>query len=195
MCMVSIVSLYRQLFGGKGPLNGNVIDMAEHGRIGGVSTGDGYKRVASSEKFLNQEGFSYIHSDRVTLGNGATRDILLITPAGTDVHFAATIRSTGEAFYELFEGTTVSANGSALNTYNRNRRSSNTTGVLLYAGPTISNDGTLIKEIGFGSGNKEAGRFEATDIILKREHNYLLRITSNAVDNAVSYILDWNEEG
>lgn len=41
--MVSIVSLYRQLFGKRDPQDGTLIDMAEHGRAGGISTGQGYK--------------------------------------------------------------------------------------------------------------------------------------------------------
>lgn len=40
---MSILDLYRNLFGRKGIADGNVIDMAEHGRVGGVSTGQGFK--------------------------------------------------------------------------------------------------------------------------------------------------------
>ena len=40
-----ITELYRQLFGRSKLLNGNVIEMAEHGRRGGVSTGQPYKFV------------------------------------------------------------------------------------------------------------------------------------------------------
>lgn len=36
-------SLYKSLFGGRGPVDGNLIDMAEHGRTGGISTGQGFK--------------------------------------------------------------------------------------------------------------------------------------------------------
>jgi len=38
-----ITDLYQQLFGRKGIADGNVIDMAEHGRVGGVSTGQPFK--------------------------------------------------------------------------------------------------------------------------------------------------------
>lgn len=41
--MATITSLYRQLFGKKDPTEGSVIDMAEHGRVGGLSTGQGFK--------------------------------------------------------------------------------------------------------------------------------------------------------
>lgn len=40
---MQITDLYKQLFGRKGPAEGNVIDMAEHGRVGGLSTGQPFK--------------------------------------------------------------------------------------------------------------------------------------------------------
>lgn len=43
---ITITDLYRQLFGRKGIEDGNVIEMAEHGRVGGVSTGQPFKYVA-----------------------------------------------------------------------------------------------------------------------------------------------------
>lgn len=46
MSSISIISLYRQLFGKRDPVEGNVIDMAEHGRVGGVSTGQGFKFIS-----------------------------------------------------------------------------------------------------------------------------------------------------
>lgn len=35
--------MYQRLFGRKGIADGSVIDMAEHGRTGGLSTGQGFK--------------------------------------------------------------------------------------------------------------------------------------------------------
>lgn len=43
--MSTITDLYTLLFGKDHIKDGNVIDMAEHGRTGGVSTGIGYKTV------------------------------------------------------------------------------------------------------------------------------------------------------
>lgn len=40
---MAIVDVYKLLFGRKGIADGNVIDMAEHGRAGGVSTGTAFK--------------------------------------------------------------------------------------------------------------------------------------------------------
>ena len=37
------MSLYSQLFGKKAPVDSGVTDFAEHGRVGGLSTGQGFK--------------------------------------------------------------------------------------------------------------------------------------------------------
>lgn len=42
---MTITDLYRQLFGRSGTTKGSDIDMAEHGRVGGLSTGTGFKTV------------------------------------------------------------------------------------------------------------------------------------------------------
>jgi hypothetical protein len=43
---MSVKSLYQSLFGRENPSNGSVIDLAEHGRVGGVSTGQPFKFTA-----------------------------------------------------------------------------------------------------------------------------------------------------
>ncbi|MCC7571459.1 hypothetical protein KO465_09120 [Candidatus Micrarchaeota archaeon] len=40
---MNLKSIYKILFGAHGPLPGNVIDMAEHGRAGGDQNSQGYK--------------------------------------------------------------------------------------------------------------------------------------------------------
>ena len=47
---MTITDLYRNLFGRSGTTRGTDIDMAEHGRTGGVSTGEGYKKVKNPEE-------------------------------------------------------------------------------------------------------------------------------------------------
>lgn len=42
---MNIIDLYKSLFGRKGIADGSVIDLAEHGRVGGVSTGQPFKFV------------------------------------------------------------------------------------------------------------------------------------------------------
>lgn len=48
--MPTITDLYIQLFGKEHLKDGNVIEMAEHGRAGGISTGDGFKNIRKVEE-------------------------------------------------------------------------------------------------------------------------------------------------
>lgn len=48
--MSSITDLYIQLFGKTHIKDGDVIEMSEHGRAGGVSSGDGFKTVRKVEE-------------------------------------------------------------------------------------------------------------------------------------------------
>lgn len=43
---MSLVDTYRALFGKRAPKDGDVISMAEHGRAGGISTGQGFKFIS-----------------------------------------------------------------------------------------------------------------------------------------------------
>lgn len=47
---MSLVDLYQQLFGKNHIKDGDVIGMAEHGRAGGVSTGQGFKVTKNVEE-------------------------------------------------------------------------------------------------------------------------------------------------
>lgn len=47
---INIIDLYKNLFGKRGIADGNVIDMAEHGRVGGISTGQPFKFTTIVDK-------------------------------------------------------------------------------------------------------------------------------------------------
>lgn len=64
----SLSSLYRALFGKRAPVDGNVIDMSEHGRVGGVSTGQGFKFVTNIDGAAPTEG----NNPSLTLSNDDT---------------------------------------------------------------------------------------------------------------------------
>lgn len=46
---ITTIDTHKLLFGKKGIQDGNVIDMAEHGRVGGVSTGQPFKFTSNIE--------------------------------------------------------------------------------------------------------------------------------------------------
>jgi hypothetical protein len=58
-----IEDLYRQLFGRGGTTKGHDIDMAEHGRTGGISTGQPFKFVDNTNyeiKLVESGNYTYI---------------------------------------------------------------------------------------------------------------------------------------
>ena len=61
--MSTIADLYRQLFGRSGTAKGTDIDMSEHGRVGGLSTGQPFKFTDSvnySIKITESGNYTYI---------------------------------------------------------------------------------------------------------------------------------------
>lgn len=85
---MSVSSLYRQLFGRKGPAIGTDIDMAEHGRAGGESVGQAFKFTRSvDEKVLIDEvseTLTYVGKSKLS-GNTANTEwqIKRISISGT----------------------------------------------------------------------------------------------------------------
>jgi len=60
---MNVIDLYKQLFGRKGIADGNVIDLAEHGRVGGTSAGQPFKFTDSPDqaiKLVTSGNYIYI---------------------------------------------------------------------------------------------------------------------------------------
>ena len=85
--MVSIIDLYKQLFGRKGIADGNVIDMAEHGRVGGLSTGQSFKHTMDVGS-LNIGTFDYVS---MALSSGDTTETYTFKTGGSGGTTVATV--------------------------------------------------------------------------------------------------------
>jgi hypothetical protein len=87
----------------------------------------------------------------------------------------------------LFEGATVSADGSEVTARNRNRNESDVNGISVFSQPTVTNEGTRL-ETDFipTSGNKAGGNVGSfyEEFVLKPSTNYLIKIT-NGSNNTV----------
>ncbi len=133
----------------------------------------------------------------------ASSDILLVVPAGCYPHLRKFVtNATGgplDAF--LYEGTTASADGTALVETNNNRNSATTANMVVTHTPTVDPVGTQIDYAllptltAIGS---NVGGVKGPDIgeewVLKPSTKYLLRVTNNsggAVD--VGWHLFWYE--
>lgn len=114
-------------------------------------------------------------------------DMLLVTPPHGEggVHLRVSAGLTGDGELRIYEGTSVSANGTELDVTNRNRRSSNVSGVSAFQDPTVDTLGTLIVGPSLlpGGRNFRATAASASTLgehILKASTNYLIRLTSEA---------------
>ena len=141
-------------------------------------------------------GKAFSHNVIHTLSNGQTFYHLIVTPnTTTRIHLKYSIDATGPLTVELYEAPTTSANGTAADSYNRDRNSATATVLLVYHGPTVSADGTLLEAHSIGaSGGAKSGSTDSSDeFILKQNTKYVIKYVSKASQNDVSDALFWYE--
>ena len=85
---MNITDLYQRLFGKNHIRDGDVISMSEHGRAGGVSTGQGYKVVKDVAELMKVDAVdsstTYIgRANHGTATSSAAWQIQKITVSGT----------------------------------------------------------------------------------------------------------------
>lgn len=86
--MVTINDIYRQIFGRSGTNKGTDIDMSEHGRVGGLSSKQGFKFTRNVEEatVVDKASSSVTYVGTARLGAGtdsAVWQIAKITLSGT----------------------------------------------------------------------------------------------------------------
>lgn len=118
-----------------------------------------------------------------SVANGASLDVLIQSSATLDTHITIICEAVGDAEMYIYEGTTVSAAGTAVTASNHNRQSSKVFDGTITHTPTITAIGTQIN----GTGLLPAGtRASATggetgfssEFILALNTKYLVRITN-----------------
>jgi hypothetical protein len=92
MTTPNISDQYRQLFGRSGTNKGTDIDMAEHGRVGGVSTGEPYKKVGIVDGLPTDSGKNNSSLEITYDANG--NPIYLDETIGSDI-YRTTLTVTG----------------------------------------------------------------------------------------------------
>lgn len=143
-------------------------------------------------------GDSYTAHRIVDLANGASDNVLITVPNETGTgqsqklyHLNVRGSNEGEVIWYMYEAPTTTDNCTAIANYNRNRNSSNTTGLTTYHTPTITDDGTLILVAHSGSGKGVGGDRKSEEIVLKNNTKYLLRCTNQtALANYITWQLD-----
>lgn len=115
-----------------------------------------------------------------SVADAANIDILLVTNSA-ELFTKLQTKVGGDALLSVYEGVTVSNNGTSLGMLNLNRNSANTIDVASYHTPTITDLGTLIFQMylpGGTSPHASGGADEFTQGIFKTGTNYLLRLTN-----------------
>ena len=139
---------------------------------------------------LSHDGMVYHVSEKQTgLANAGVFDILLKVPAGVYPHFnrAEISVGAGDVDIVMYEGTTVSADGSAKSVQNVNGNSTRTASTTVSSGPTVTGVGTLRHTLwapptgaGVGSSVGLTNLGFGEEWLLKPLTNYLIRITNNS---------------
>lgn len=142
------------------------------------------------------EGDHYFVKGWMDLTNAQVFDFLATTPDTLKwAHMLVEFSAEAESHITIYEGTTTSADGTAVTAVNRDRNSSNTAGLVVTHTPTITGVGTQIASYKMGSSQKTGGTVRANaELILKQNTKYLIRITNDtALNNWFDYLADWYE--
>lgn len=133
------------------------------------------------------DGFMFSASAQdVAVANGAKFYMLLQVPAGVFPHLQIfeIAADGGPLTYDLHEGTTFSAAGTAITAYNRNRNSSNTLQTTLTYDPTVTIEGTAIDEHYVPTaGTGKTGVIDTTqwgEFVLAQNTNYLIGVHNDS---------------
>lgn len=169
-----------------------------------ISPAGGGLITLDTEHSLIHAGEMYQLSGQIpSIAAGATAYLHGLTPATGQVHFrAASVVVDGApvdiAFYEDAD---ITANGSGLTAYNKNRQSTNTPDLQVFSGPTIGGGGAgttletgFIPTIGPGSNHGGLSDLFASEWILDQSTSYLVSITNNnGAAIKVNYNFLWYE--
>lgn len=125
-----------------------------------------------------------------SIASGASYYVLFKTSEGYRPHLRSyeVTATDSPTTIRLFEGATVSADGTAASARNRNRNESDVNGVSVFVQPTVTDEGTRL-ETDFipTAGNKAGGNAGSfyEEFVLRPSTNYLIKIT-NGSNNTVN---------
>ena len=138
-------------------------------------------------------GKAFLLNGQYTLANATTAYVLLDNPAASYPHLRQWGITTTAAPVDVFlyEGATVTANGTTKTGLNLNRNSATTPTLATYTGPTVTVDGTLLEYV-VAPGAKQSGGEGLdpvpTEWILKPSTKYVFKITNNS-GSTITYSL------
>lgn len=142
------------------------------------------------------EGNHFRYCDyELSKSNGSTLEFVFVT-ADTDklVHLTFYVYSSGGATLELYAGASGINGGTVITPRNSRADSTTVSGVVIIKDPaSISSDGFRTDGYLAGAGRKSGFVSRSNEIILARNATYLVRITSLANSNNISWCAEWYE--
>ena len=158
-------------------------------------------QIDISHQKIHEGNHFDIHIVRTGINIVNPKDILFIPPISAvipsdtiEIHLIFSVTSNTGVTVQLFEGTTATDNGIAIDIINHNRRSSLTSLCEVFENPTVSDTGISIFIFRAGtatSAGNLALRRDEDEYILHPSTNYLLRITPLADNTDMTIVLDW----
>ncbi len=146
-----------------------------------------------------ESGKSYeAHINSPTLGDNATCEMYVKAPdSSVRVHLIIAFSSELGGIGELREGPTITASGTVVTAFNKDRNSSNTATTIIRSSPTVTASGTQISHFHVGGGFQgrdpgEAGAEQGW--ILEQGTIYILRYTSIAGSNEAELEVNFHEK-
>lgn len=150
------------------------------------------------------EGHAYTIEAQAAGGSGTKATLSFKTPDSEKVmHLLIHARANVEAHYTFGEAPTITADtGTNSPPFNRNRNSANTSDVIgtrtatagqITKGATVSNFGTILKNVHFGNGKVGGERREDDEWLLKKNTLYAFEIESEAASSDINIEMEWYE--
>lgn len=145
------------------------------------------------------EGEHYYGTGYFDLGASASTDFCVIAPPDVYIHMVYVITGSQDLLLEIYEGSSFATDGTAVDFFNSNRNSNNTTSLLAYKDSTVSSDGSIIyshKALANSTNRKEeVGTIGSREeIILRRGEKYIYRLTDlSASTNQINYLASFYE--
>lgn len=143
-------------------------------------------RVSTNiDHFLRHQAKSYNVVDVATVNGSSTFYFYFKVTAGKEIHmWEFNIESTqGSADIYLYEGGTVTVNGTALTPRNHNRYGTDSLGMVFYTGSTVTVDGTQLQRMMITAGKQSGGNQASDETILKDNTVYLVKYVNNSASN------------
>jgi len=142
------------------------------------------------------EGAHYFYADyALSQSSGSTREFVLTTPNNTKwIHLVWSVYAGDGATVELYKDASGITGGTSITPVNNNGNSANTSGVTLVKDPTsITSDGNRAAGYLAGAGRVAGDTKRTNEIMLEQNTIYLVRITSLANSNDISWDAEWYE--